>query len=1481
MAKNRPTVQIKPGKIIGSKGTLPNGASWYCYKGIPYAEPPIGKLRFRPPVPLECFRTPVLDCSMEGNVSLSNSYMPADCVGSEDCLFLNVYTPVAPEETINNLPVMIWIHGGAFCIGSGNSSLYNPEFLVQEGVVVVTFNYRLGPLGFLCLPSMEIYGNMGLKDQRLVLKWVHDNIRRFGGDRSNVTIFGESAGAASVHIHCMSEGSRRYFRRAICQSGVATSSMVFQQEAEVKARRLAQHLGCRGNTDPEIYEFLYHMPAEDIAAKQKGSLTEHEQSLDSLYPFKPVIEAPESPDPILSENVIDILSDPDRLTPISMILGVNSEEAAYKAMSILNNLERYRKEPVRFLPDSLQVPEDLQQLTVQRILKFYCDSTEPSEEKVHDLTRIFSDNFYVIPALMALELHVTFQRSSIYFYRFTMEDQLNKYRQLWKVPDELRGACHADDLCYLFSSSHFFTRTVKSGSRADLLRGTMCKLWTNFAKTGNPTPDGSGFGFTWEPCCSPDEIGKCLQLDGDVRMVENHFQDRLEFWRKLYTKFNGSFLQPNLGNELTSQRVQIRGNPSNSSNTDVKIQLKQGKIIGTTDSVPRVPLMYRFSGIRYAKAPIGELRFKPPVPLEKFQNVPLDCRNERHVCPSPQYQPPEDEATASEDCLFLNVYMPKLPTSGKLLPNDVVAATFNYRLGPLGLAYLPSKGIYGNMGLKDQHTLQSAPPAKLISNIFKIIPDDEKRAGMFSSFTPVVERSDAVDPFIKEDFFKATKGYLTGNIPLITGVTSSEALLAAYNIMRAIQSTVMSSEIMVHPSISTFSSFERALNKHRKEFHAPESLLGVCHGGDLQNVFEKTYMGTDAKPGSNEYRFRTKFCKLWTNFAKQGNPTPPNGGFCPTDPFSAQIFSSTKLLFSPLLAKRISDRCNAYFFHFHQQTQRNFGGHVQGQPVYPPRENVEIQLKMGKIIGTTDSLQNGAPMYRFSGIPYAKPPIGELRFKPPVPLDRFQNASLDCRYERHVCPSPQYQPPEDEATASENCLFLNVYTPKLSTGGNLLPVMVFIHGGGFIAGSGNKAVLNPKYLVQNNVVAVTFNYRLGPLGFAYLPSKGIYGNMGLKDQRLVLRWVKENIKSFGGNPGSVTLFGESAGAASVHLHYISDASRKYFHKAICMSGVSLNPWVLPRNMKDKTRQLAKLIDAHATDDQKVKDVLKSASFKKMIFNQFKVMTDDEKRTSMFSPFTPVVEPSDADDPFIQKDFFKALKGHLTGNIPLMLGVTTSEAMLKANDILTAIKNNSMDSQQLVPIELGLSGDRLKEAGNAIRKHFLPTGITSDQLSKVVSIFTDNLFRNGAYVASELMARYHPDVSQYFYVFKFEGALNKWRKVFQAPESLPGVCHGDDLQNMFGNTHLGTYARSESREDLFRKKFCKLWTNFAKHGNPTPADGGINFVWKTAGTIQIGKFNMRSAELNEQLKMAGNPFVKNINFWRGLYEKFNHDLLGGK
>lgn len=163
----RVAVQVAQGYIYGVRDNLPNGENYFYFKGIPYAKAPVGNLRFMSPVPLEKFAVSYLDCTTERSNCMGMDVITRDITGSEDGLFLNVYSPVLPRkgDGSQKLPVMVFIHGGGLIGGHADSSMYLPNYLLQERVIVVTLNYRLGVLGFLCLPEAGIEGNAGLKDQ--------------------------------------------------------------------------------------------------------------------------------------------------------------------------------------------------------------------------------------------------------------------------------------------------------------------------------------------------------------------------------------------------------------------------------------------------------------------------------------------------------------------------------------------------------------------------------------------------------------------------------------------------------------------------------------------------------------------------------------------------------------------------------------------------------------------------------------------------------------------------------------------------------------------------------------------------------------------------------------------------------------------------------------------------------------------------------------------------------------------------------------------------------------------------------------------------------------------------------------------------------------------------------------------------------------------------------------------------------------------
>ena len=211
------TVKTQSGIVRGIPGT---DSSISVFKGIPYAKPPVGALRFAPPRPVDPWEGELL-CDHYGASSFQKRREGENLEMSEDCLTLNIWTPAAAPDA--KLPVMFWVHGGGFIGGTGCSSEFDGELLGRKGVILVTFNYRLGALGYLALPELAerdgTTGNSGLLDQIAALRWVKANIEAFGGDKDNITTFGFSAGGMSVRMLMCSPLSRDMISRAIVQSG--------------------------------------------------------------------------------------------------------------------------------------------------------------------------------------------------------------------------------------------------------------------------------------------------------------------------------------------------------------------------------------------------------------------------------------------------------------------------------------------------------------------------------------------------------------------------------------------------------------------------------------------------------------------------------------------------------------------------------------------------------------------------------------------------------------------------------------------------------------------------------------------------------------------------------------------------------------------------------------------------------------------------------------------------------------------------------------------------------------------------------------------------------------------------------------------------------------------------------------------------------------------------------------------------------------
>ncbi|XP_013364908.1 PREDICTED: acetylcholinesterase isoform X3 [Chinchilla lanigera] len=295
-------VTVQGGRLRGIRLKAPGGLV-SAFLGIPFAEPPVGPRRFLPPEPKQPWPG-VLDATTFPSVCYQ--YVDTLYPGfegtemwnpnrelSEDCLYLNVWTPY--PRPASPLPVLVWIYGGGFYSGASSLDVYDGRFLAQaEETVLVSMNYRVGTFGFLALPgSREAPGNVGLLDQRLALQWVQENVAAFGGDPTSVTLFGESAGAASVGMHILSPPSRSLFHRVVLQSGTPNGpwATVGMGEARRRATLLARLVGCppggAGGNDTELVACLRTRPAQDLVDHEWHVLP---QESVFRFSFVPVVD---------------------------------------------------------------------------------------------------------------------------------------------------------------------------------------------------------------------------------------------------------------------------------------------------------------------------------------------------------------------------------------------------------------------------------------------------------------------------------------------------------------------------------------------------------------------------------------------------------------------------------------------------------------------------------------------------------------------------------------------------------------------------------------------------------------------------------------------------------------------------------------------------------------------------------------------------------------------------------------------------------------------------------------------------------------------------------------------------------------------------------------------------------------------------------------------------------------------------------------
>lgn len=464
------------------------------FKGLPYAAPPVGKLRWQPPRPSQHWTAlrPAFDFgpSSPQNPSQAARFKEFVVEGpqSEDCLYLNIWTPGLDTA---RRPVMVWIHGGVFSMGSGSQSVFDGSALAaHQDVVVVTLNYRLGWLGFLNLNEITggripSRGNEGLLDQIAALVWIKNNIAGFGGDPRNITLFGESAGGASIECLLGMPAARGLFHKAILQSNI---HQFIPLAAAIQDSRLAlQALDVR----PEAASTLLDRPVDKILAAQK--------SLNSGYQGRRVKIAP----------VIDGLNLPTH--PLEAFR--NGEEADIPLMIGTN-----REETRLFLALHPNHLVDEAQLT--REIKSLLPDKNPPEVMAEYRAAMAQEGENPTPAqlLVAVQTAVNFRLPALELLtsRCRYHPATFAYRFDWPSPTlgGILGACHGMEIGFVFGN--YDISFGGSGAAADRLSRQMQQAWATFARSGNPGCPEIG---DWPPYCERLQsmiFGSVTRLTCDV-----------------------------------------------------------------------------------------------------------------------------------------------------------------------------------------------------------------------------------------------------------------------------------------------------------------------------------------------------------------------------------------------------------------------------------------------------------------------------------------------------------------------------------------------------------------------------------------------------------------------------------------------------------------------------------------------------------------------------------------------------------------------------------------------------------------------------------------------------------------------------------------------------------------------------------------------------------------------------------------------------
>ncbi|GJQ67385.1 hypothetical protein Trydic_g8268 [Trypoxylus dichotomus] len=1103
--EDAPTARTKFGEVRGTVLKSREGRLFAAFRGIPYAQPPVGNLRFQPPKEVDKWKG-IRNATEEAPICIQQDFLfnhDPQIEGSEDCLYLNIYTSKDLCQNKRNgklFPVMIFLHYGAFLSGSSRSDIIGPELLLDSDIVLVTFNYRLGVMGFFTTYDDEAPGNWAFKDQLAALRWVQNNIHYFGGSNKKITIAGQSAGAGSVHHLLLSPTAKGLFQGAITMSGSALAlwAKPITKQFFAITNITAMAVRCSLPDTKSMVECLRNVSAHDLV--NAANIFRQFIKSEPLTPYFAAVEqkTERNPEPFITEDPSDIIRK-GNFHNVPWMIGVTSGEGILRAAPFVRQEDVRQKLNNNFdkITDMLAIELSVEKNSIDslwsEVKRFYFNAVEnlDSANSITGLINVYTDRAFIYPAYQSMLVHKQMGHEHIFVYNFDYRGKYT-YGDLFATTKDNKlkykwGVSHCDDLLYILNSPGRIPNYELSGTDLEVSK-VMLHIFINFIKYGDPTPE-----HLWHPRQRWEELPNSNSLLNEEQL---HFLD-----------ISGSF---------------------------------------------------------------------------------------------------------EEEHYYLNMT-------------------------------------------------------------------------------------------------------------------------------------------------------------------------------------------------NNFYSSRMRF---WSTLTKD-DVTPQ---FSPTEMVWIKILLLASLLMDIRVSSKTSDK------------------------------QLPLAItKYGTVMGTLMISRNGRFFSAFRGMPYAKPPIGELRFKAPQEPEPWSDL-LDATRDSNICIQQNFLfSKEPEVEGSEDCLYINVYSPISTnsdeTTNNLLPVMVAFPYGAFIAGSSSSDLLGPEYLLDRNVVLVTFNYRLGIFGFFSTYDDAAPGNWAFKDQLAALKWVQNNIAAFGGNPECVTIFGASAGAGSIHHHILSPQSKDLFHAAITQSGTALALWAQPQREMSLVvaKTQAEIVGCNSTvSTGEIVDCLRGIPAEDLVnsMNYFRFM-----KSEPLTVYLPAIEfeTENNPEPFITEDPKEIIEKGEFSNVPWIIGVTSNEGILRAapfvrqTDLLKTLNAHFAEYfPEMLALQFSVTEEDMFSTWVKIKEFYFQNKDIIDitvpeSIQGLINVYSDRAFLYPAYQTSLLhMHKGHENV--WFYYFDYKGNRT-YGDVFAATENQIdfqwGVSHCDDLLYLFKSPQLFPNAYLNSSDLAMSDLMISLFTNFATYFDPTP------------------------------------------------------------